>query len=410
MAESAEQQNAAPGPLLGLRVIERATGVSVPYCGKLLADLGAEVIKIEQPGTGDPARRVGPFYHDQPGPDSSLLFNYLNTNKLGVTLDVATQLGAELLGRLLQDADVLLFGGELREMEAQGLGYARLRERYPRLVGVYVTPFGLTGPYRDRWGGELVSAHMSALGYLTPGDKDLPQDMPPLKPGGRQALFVAGQTAATATLHGLFAREAAGQGQCVDVSELEPLTSFQFMNMARWVYAGDPGARSNREFGRMLKCKDGAFAMLVGQDHMWAALVDMLGHPDWADNPDYQTRAGRSLRQQETWRHIEEWAAGYTKEEIYRMGQARRIPVFPENTIAEAVDSAQVRSRGFLQEIPLACGGAAPGPSAPYQFAETPWSIRRPAPRLGQHNQEVFCGRLGLPQAELAAAFEAGVV
>lgn len=108
--------------------------------------------------------------------------------------------------------------------------------------------------------------------------------------------------------------------------------------------------------------------------------------------------------------HVEEWAADHPKEEIYRMAQARRVPLFPEQSIAEAVESAQIQSRGFLKDLPIGSGGIAQGPSAPYQFLGMPWGIRYPSPRLGQHNREILCGQLGVTQSEMAAAYEAGVI
>ena len=396
------------GPLDGLKVVERAEGVSGPYCGKLLADLGAEVVKIEAPGTGDRARRMAPFFHDAPGPDSGLLFNILNTNKLGVSLDLTTSLGKELVSRLLGDADVFLFGGEAREIEAQGIQYETLSRAKPRLIGVYITPFGLAGPKRDWRGSELVSFQGSGLGFATPGEKDLPKHLPPLKAGGHQALMTAGLTAAAATMHAIFALEAVGTGQRVDVSEVEPLASFQFMELARWTYAGDPGQRGVRDFGQRIRCKDGEFNIMFMQDHMWKAWVDLMGNPGWACRTEFETQAGRTEYQRDITTGIETWAAARTKEEIYRLGQSRRVPVFPLNSVADAVESAQVQSRSFLRELPLACGGTVVGPTAPYRFSRTPWTIRRAAPRLGEHNRDIFCGRLGLPLDVLVAAYAAG--
>lgn len=405
-----EGESRQPGPLDGLTVVERAEGVSGPYCGKLLADLGAEVVKIEPPGRGDRARRMAPFAHDAPGPDSGLLFNVLNTNKLGVTLDLTTPLGGELLSRLLETADVFVFGGEASEIDAHGVRYETLARIAPRLVGVYVTPFGLSGPKRDWRGSELVAFHGSGLGFATPGEKDLPKHLPPLKAGGHQASMTAGVTAAAATMHALFARETTGAGQQVDVSEIEPLASFQFMELARWTYAGDPGKRGVRDFGQRIKCKDGEFNVMFMQDHMWTAWVDVMGNPEWAQRPEFATNAGRTEHQREIATGIETWAAAYTKEEIYRLGQGRRVPLFPLNSVADAVESAQVRSRGFLREVPLACGVTALAPTAPFRFSRTPWALRRPAPRLGEHNRTIFCDRLGVPPERLVAAYAAGHV
>jgi CoA:oxalate CoA-transferase len=403
-----ETRTSEAGPLDGLTVVERADGVAGPYCGKLLADLGAEVVKIEAPGTGDRTRRTPPFFHDEPSPDSSLLFNFLNTNKLGVSLDLTVPLGRQLLARLLRTADVLLAGGEVREIERQGLEYEALKAAQPRLVGVYITPFGLSGPKRNWRGSELVSFHASGLGFGTPGEKDLPKHLPPLKAGGHQASMTAGLTAAAAAMHAVFAVEAMGAGQQVDVSEVEPLASFQFMELARWTYASEPGARGVRDFGQRIRCKDGEFNIMFMQDHMWKAWRDVMRDPEWARRPEFATHVGRTEHQREISAGIEAWAANHTKEDIYRRGQARRVPVFPLNSVAEAVESAQVQSRDFLRDIPLACGATVRAPSAAYRLSRTPWRIRRAAPRLGEHNRAIFCERLGLPPDMLVGAYAAG--
>jgi CoA:oxalate CoA-transferase len=246
------------------------------------------------------------------------------------------------------------------------------------------------------------------LGFATPGEKDIPKHLPPLKAGGHQALMTAGLTAAAAAMHAIFAREATGTGQRVDVSEVEPLASFQFMELARWTYAGDPGKRGVRDFGQRIRCKDGEFNIMFMQDHMWRAWVDAMGNPDWACRAAFDTQAGRTENQREIAAGMGAWAAERTKEEIYRLGQSRRVPVFPLNSVADAVDSAQVQSRRFLQALPLACGATAMGPTAPYRFSQTPWTVRRAAPHLGEHNRLIFCERLGLSPDVLVAACVAG--
>jgi crotonobetainyl-CoA:carnitine CoA-transferase CaiB-like acyl-CoA transferase len=399
------------GALDGLRVVEVAEGVSGPYCGKLLADLGAEVIKVERPRTGDPCRYQPPFYHDEPGPDNGLLFSFLNTSKLGVTLEVASALGRELLAKLVADADVLLVSGSPAEVEARGLGCETWMVGHPRLVNAYLTPFGLSGPYRDRVGGELVAFQMAGLGYMTPRDR-FGSGRRPLKAAGNQALMAAGLTAAVAVMHALFAREASGQGQLVDVSEVEPMASFQFLNLARWWYAGDSGERGYGEGSRRIWCADGpvSFLLFTGQDQQWHAFRDLLGNPDWFEEERYRPPLSSVRPDDPLWAHVNEWAGHRSKETVYREAQARRVPLFPENTIAEAVESEQVRSRGFIQDMPLAGGGSAGAPGAPYQMSKTPAGARGPAPELGRDNQAIFCGRLGLTPEELAHAYAAAII
>ena len=399
------------GALEGLRVVEVAEGIAGPYAGKLLADLGAEVITVARPRTGDPCRLRPPFYHDEVSPDSGLLFNSLNTSKLGVTLDVAGQEGRALLLRLLGGADILLVSGSPTEIEERGLAYERMREVATDLVCAYVTPFGLEGPYRERKAGELVAFQMSGLGFPTPRDRLSAPGRRPLKAGGNQALMASGLTAAVAVMHALFAREATGRGQLVDVSEVEPLSSFQFLNLARWWYAGDAGERGYGEGSRRIFCADGAvsFLLFTGQQQQWQAFRELIGDPEWFDER-YRPPISRVPEDDPLWAHLHEWGGNYTKEQIYREGQGRRVPVFPENTVAEAIESDQVKARGFVREIELANGARAGAPSAPYQMSETPAGPRGPVPSLGRDNDQVYRGRLGLSEEELLHARQTGVV
>jgi crotonobetainyl-CoA:carnitine CoA-transferase CaiB-like acyl-CoA transferase len=401
-----------PGALDGLKVIELAEGITGPYCGKLVADLGAEVVKVERAGRGDPSRRIAPFYHDEPSLDSGLLFNFLNANKVGLSFDTDGSAGRKVLHGLLDDADVLLVSGRPSEIEARDLHYGVVSEKHPKLICTYVTPFGLDGARRDWKAGELVAFEMSGLGPVTPGERRGRPDLPPVKAAGSQALMAAGMTAAVATMHALFSREVSGQGQMVDVSETQPLASHQFMNVARWLYHGDPGRQGYSEGSGRIWCKDGAVFMLLftGQEQQWKAFLELMGNPEWSKAPQFQTRAAAmSGHAAEFWAHVHEWAGQFTKEELYRNAQKLRVPLFPENSIAEAVESDQVRSRGFIQEIPLANGAIARGPIAPYAFSETPARIRRPAPTLGRDNHDVLCEHLGLSEAELANLCGAGV-
>jgi crotonobetainyl-CoA:carnitine CoA-transferase CaiB-like acyl-CoA transferase len=401
-----------PRALEGLKVLEVADGIAGPYCGKLLADLGAEVIKVERPREGDPLRYRAPFYHDEPSPDGGLLFNFLNTSKLGVTLGVAMPAGLGLLQRLAQDADVLLVGGQPAEIEAGGLGFEAWQARQPRLVCTYVTPFGMTGPYRDRKGGELVAFHMSGLGLATPRDRLSVEGRRPLKGAEHQALMVAGLNAAAATMHGLFARDASGRGQMVDVSELEPLASYQFLQIARWTYAGDDGDRGYGEGSRGFFASDGGIAMLLftGQMQQWEAFKELMGNPEWLSEGGYKPPISRIPEDDPFWSRLNHWSTQFTKEQLYRKAQGLRVPLFPENTVPEAVESEQVRSRDFVQAVPLANGASTGAPVAPYQMYGTPARPSGPPPSLGRDNRLVFCERLGLSEEELVNAYAAGVI
>jgi len=401
------------GALYGLKVVEIAEGISAPYAGKLLADMGAEVVKIERPRVGDALRYHGPFYRDEPGPDNGLVFNFVNTSKLGVTLDIDTPRGRELLDLLLSDADVLLIGGVGAEIELRGLGYETFAATHPELVCTYVTPFGLEGPHRDWHGSELVAFHMSAMGIGTPRHRFGDRLERPLKFGGSWAMMIAGLCAAVGTMHALFARESSGAGQRIDVSEVEPMASFQFLNMARWAYMGDDGGRGFGEGARRFWTSNGAatFMLFTGQPQQLEAFKELLGHPEWLNAPEFQPLPdGRVPTTDEFMARVNEWGGDHLKEDVYRRAQALRVPLFPENTVAEAVESDQIKARGFMSDLPLANGATVSAPTASYAFSGTPARFYRSAPTLGRDNTAVFRGRLGLSDEELRHGYEAGLL
>ncbi len=397
----------AEGVLSGIRVLEYADFVSGPYTGKHLAELGAEVVKVEPPTFGDSARRKGPFAHDDPAPDNSLLFNYLNMNKLGVTLDLECATGREWFLRLLENADVFLYGGTAEQMDRLRLSYREVCLTNPRLIGVYVTPFGLSGPYRDFQGGELITAHLAGLASATSAAVNDP-DRPPLKPGGRQALMIAGLYGAMATLHALFAREA--NGQEVDVSELEAMTSFQAEGIARQAFLRESVPRGEAQGSPLYPAQDGTVAINPSQDHMWRAMVGVMGNPDWAERPEFSSRAGRTANRKELADLVSAWTAQFPKETLYQNLQGARVPAFPTNTVADVLQSDHMRERRFFEEVPLPSGEKALAPGRRYRMPKGMPVEQRAAPRLGEHTEQVLMERLGLAREDLVTAFELGVI
>ena len=399
----------ADSVLSGIRVLEYADFVSGPYVGKHLAELGAEVIKVEPPGFGDSARRKGPFAHDDPAPDNSLLFNYLNVNKLGVTLDLGCATGREWFLRLLDNADVFLYGGTAEQMDRLRLSYREVCVANPRLIGVYLTPFGLSGPYRDFQGGDLITAHLSGLASATSAAVNDP-DRPPLKPGGRQALMIAGLHGAMATLHALFAREATGFGQEVDVSELEAMTSFQNGAVVRQAFLRESAPRGEAGASPLYPARDGTVAINPMQDYMWRAMVGVMGNPDWADRPEFSTRAARTANRKELSELLSGWTIQFPKETLYQNLQGARVPAFPTNTVADVLQSEHMRARRFFEEVPLPSGEKGLAPGRRYRLPKGMPVEQRAAPRLGEHTEQVLIERLGLAREDLVTAFELGVI
>ncbi len=402
------------GALSDLRVVELGHSVSAPYCAKLLADLGAEVIKVEEVGVGDVARRRGPFPNDEPHPERSGLFLYLNTNKLGVTLDVRTSTGRRIFQQLVKEADTLVEDNPPSMMKELGLDYESLRQANPRLVMTSITSFGQTGPYRDYKATDLISFHMGGLAYATPGIVSNPDDEPPLRGGGQLADFLSGLTGAVATLCAVFDRMATGLGQQVDISKHEAIAAFMRSSVAAYAYENripDRLASPQRPGGFGLqRCKDGYVTLATGEDHHWRALVQLMGNPKWAEDERFKDRASRTQNAQALLPLIEEWTKQHTKDEIISPSQAKGVPSFPINTIADAVNSPQLTARRFFVDIDHPKAGRARYPGPPHEFSSIRWGIERPAPLLGQHNEEIYCGLLGYTKQELVKLAETGVI
>jgi crotonobetainyl-CoA:carnitine CoA-transferase CaiB-like acyl-CoA transferase len=403
------------GPLSDLKVVELGSLVSAPYCAKLLADLGADVVKVEPPGHGDAARRRGPFPEDRPHPERSGLFLYLNTNKRGITVDLATATGRAIVDGLARWADVLVENlGPIRAA-ALDLGVARLHAANPRLILTSISPFGQTGPRHADRGSDLVSFHASGYAAILGGPVADVNAEPPLKAAERQADFVVAINAALATLAATFARDRANQGQRVDVSAQEAMLHFAFPEIARASFEGKSTGRrlaDNPSTGvvAVLPASDGYVAISPREEHLWARWLEVMGNPSWAGDERFKDRAARI----EHWDQLEpllaEWTRQRPKDEIFRAAQAARVPAFPVSTMANVFASKQLASRGFFQEIDHPAAGRFRYPAAPYHFSRVGWQLRRPAPLLGEHNEEVLGGILGYRRADLVRLRQAGVI
>ena len=406
----------ANGALSGLKIVELGDFIAAPFCTKLMADMGAEVIKIEPPGSGDSARRYGPFPNDDPHPERSLLFAYLNTSKLGVTLDVRKPLGKKLLRELLKDADVLVEANPPKVMADLGLDYDSIKDVNAELIVTSITSFGQSGPYRDYKATDLVSFQIGGIGYPTPGDVENPDTSPPMKAPGHQADIMAGVTGSSATMTALFAREFDGEGQHVDVSEQEVLLRASGNAVVSHMHRGETPSRI-AGIGRPiasrkpLETKDGYFTAQFFMDHFWDALKNVLGHPEWMEQEIFAERMMRMDNLDVIQLMVEEWSRDYTREEVYHILQEENhIPCLPINTMADLFTHPHYLERGTFvdMEHPEIGRFKSPGPS--YRFSATPWNASQPAPFLGQHNAEVFCERLGYSKEDLTRMRQIGAI
>jgi crotonobetainyl-CoA:carnitine CoA-transferase CaiB-like acyl-CoA transferase len=406
------------GALSGLKVVELSERVAGPFCTKVMADLGAEVIKIEKPEVGDVARRRGPFLKDEPHPDRSALFLYLNTNKQGVTLDVSKPEGVSLFRDLLKDVDILVETQLPGFLEGLGVGYDSLHAQYPRLIVTSLTPFGQTGPYKHYKAYNLNCFHTGVVGYETPFNYVTdPENQPPLKAGGEQADFLAGWTAATATMCAVFHRELTGAGQHVDISEVEAVAHMVRPNLALYSHEPPDGPNRRRFLQRtkwglayVFPCRDGYVALLALTDQHWESLKELMGRPEWADSELFATLLGRFQTIDALEVGVAAWISEQTRNELARRGQELHIPVFPVRNMQEVVDSAQYRERKFFVSVDHPATGPLTYPGAPFKFSATPWRVRSPAPRLGEHNVKVYREQLGISAESLEQLQQAGVI
>jgi crotonobetainyl-CoA:carnitine CoA-transferase CaiB-like acyl-CoA transferase len=401
--------------LSDLRVIDLSQGVAGPCCTKLLADYGAEVIKVEPPG-GDVTRRLGPFPGDLPHQEKSGLFLHLNTNKKSVTLDVATTSGVVILKKLLAQADVLVESYPPGCTEEWGIAYEQLREDFPQLVYASITPFGQTGPYRDYRANSLVAIAMSSIMYNT-GEPD----REPLVTGTEPADYFAGFQAFVGILAALAYRERDGTGQHVDVSLVESMAAAEEYNAAMYAYSGAIRRRlySRHVFGYpmdILPSQDGYVVVIPGAQGFPRPLMEqgvspmslLLEDLDLDQTPLFQTMQERYVR----WRELDElllpWLTTHPSRQIVETAQELRMPFALVPTVADLLEDAHLEERGFFKEIDHPEAGKLRHPGALFRMSETPCSTG-PAPTLGQDNEAVL-GEAGYDLQDLGILRDRGVI
>ncbi|HEX3962951.1 MAG TPA: CoA transferase [Trebonia sp.] len=400
------------GPLSHLKVVEAAGLVSGPYCGKLLADFGADVIKVEPPGSGDAARRRGPFVDDRENPEASGLFLYLNSNKRGVTLNLRSAAGQDIFRDLIANADVLIEDWSPQEAARLGLDYDSLHALNPRLVVTSITPFGQTGPWSDYHAHYLNTFHASGQGYLLPMNSPGLQH-PPVRGAGYLGEYDAAVSAATATLAAVFWRDRGGSGQHIDVSKQHAIMHLEKSQLRRYVDDGEAPDRTG--MGRLLETlvrgKDGQYVLIILSSQLqWNGLFEAMGRPQWAASPPFDTQAGRSEHYPELRQRLQDWADRHTSEEMFHRIQDCRSASAPVYDAGHFVDSPQADFRNYLVPFDHPVAGILRYPGRPWQFSNVDWQGTQPAPLLGQHNEEIFGKQLGQSPSELQRLTTAGVI
>ncbi len=377
-----------PLPLEGLRVLEIGTFVSAPYCGKLFAGYGAEVIKVEPPG-GDISRAHGPFKDGVPNRETSALFLYLNTGKKSVELDIGSPEGREAFLRLVETADVLIENYRPADMRALGLTYETLSALNPRLVMISVTTFGQDGPYAGFESNNLVAFAMGGQMFITGT-----QDGGPLKNGGYQADYQGGLNAFSAGMLAVTAAERDGLGQHVDVSIQQCMAPLLEATIPYYTYLGRwAGLRRGNHMASFIgiyPCADGHLGIHI-MPRNWKPFTDVIGRPDMFDDPRFVTQALRAQHNDDLMAEFYAWAAGESKHDSYRRAGAGRAPIAFVHTMDDLLTSPHLAERGFIQRIDHPVAGEAAYPGPPWWIGPDAWRHER-APLLGEHNAEILAG------------------
>jgi len=375
-----------PQPLEGLRVLEIGTFVSAPYCGKLFAGYGAEVIKIEPPA-GDISRAHGPFKDGVPNPETSALFLYLNTGKKSVVLEIGSPAGREQLLELVETADVVIENCRPADLRALGLSWDVLSAVNRRLVMISVTTFGQDGPYADYESNNLVAFAMGGQMFITGT-----QEGGPLKNGGYQADYQGGLNAFSAGMLAVLAAERDGIGQHVDVSIQQCMAPIleagipYYTYMGRW--AGLRRGNHMASFIGIYPCADGHLGIHI-MPRNWKPFTDAIGRADLFDDPRFATQAVRAQHNDELMAEFYAWAATEEKKDIYRRAGAGRAPIAYVHTMEDLLSSPQLEARGFIQRIDHPVAGTASYPGPPWWIGPAGWSQDR-APLLGEHTEQVL--------------------
>jgi crotonobetainyl-CoA:carnitine CoA-transferase CaiB-like acyl-CoA transferase len=393
-------------PLEGLRVIDLTRILAGPYCTQALADAGADVVKIEEPGKGDDTRGWGPPFVQ----GESVYFLSVNRGKRGITLDLKHPRGRDILWRLLETADVLIENFRPGTLDRLGFSYDEVHRRHPRVVYASVSGYGPDGPWGGRPGYDAVVQGEGGLMSMTGAP-----DGPPFRVGASIADVTAGMTAFQGILLALLRRARTGEGGRVDVSLLESLLSVFAYHTSNYLLTGAvPGRLGNRHPNlapyETFEAADGPVILGVGSEGLWREFCRSLGEPELADDSRFRTNALRVSNYDALRAHLAPRLAARKVAEWLSTWEEAGIPCGRVRTVAEALDNPQVVARGLLIEADHPIIGKGRYVGSPIHLDGATRSSRRPPPGLGQHTDEVLMERLGMALTEVTALRAAGVV
>ena len=389
----------AGGALDGVRVLDLSHGIAGPFAARLLGDFGADVIKIEKPGTGDFARFLAPLKSDAPAPEQSLLFQYLNWNKRSVALDLRTPEARPTLKKLVEASDIVIESFRPGTLNGWGLGVDRMLEWNPRVVFTSVTNFGQTGPYANYRASDLVLQAMSGIMQISGR-----VDREPLKHGLAQSYYCAGLNAAYASLVAYTAAAVDGFGEHVDLSIHECLASELVLNQSYYAFLGAVQGRravvQDPFAGEPIPARKGFLAVQTGGGAPFEGYADLFEREEFRD-PKFASAPQREQRVPEVRALLEECLADKDAKDLFLKGAQRRLLVGVVQGAEDLLECEHLRARDFFIDLEHPATGSFRFPGELVKLSATPMSVRRRSPLLDEHRFEVLVDELGLTLAEV---------
>ena len=394
------------GALEGIKVLDLSGDIAGSFCARLLADYGAEVLKLEPPA-GCALRRLGPFFHEEPHREKSLFFLVMNLNKKGATLNLEHPAGRRIFEDLASRVDVVVESFRPGYLASLGLDYPRLAEINPGLVMTSITPFGQEGPYSGFKGEEIVNYAMGMIMSISGL-----QDREPLKHGGFQAQYEGGLNGAAATSMAVFMKENTGLGQHVDVSVTECVASSMMATQTTYPFMGGTQARrraTGGQFTHPMACADGWIIVQPGGGASWEDIAGFFEAPEMLE-PRFAEPAQRSLNGEDLDRIVLEAIKDRGKWELFPKAAEARMLFGLVQTPGELAHCPQLESRDFYREIDHPVMGRLRVPAALFNFSLTPYRLQMASPTLGQHNREIYCDGLGYSREEIDCLQQLNVI
>ncbi|MCY1526950.1 Acetyl-CoA:oxalate CoA-transferase [compost metagenome] len=405
------------GALSHIRVLDLSRVLAGPWSGQILADLGAEVIKVERPGSGDDTRAWGPpFLKGSDGRDTSEAAYFLsaNRNKQSVTVDFTRPEGQKLVRELAAKSDILIENFKVGGLAAYGLDYESLKAINPRLIYCSITGFGQFGPYAKRAGYDFMIQGLGGLMSIT-GRSDQEEGAGPVKVGVALTDILTGLYSSVAMLAALASREISGKGQHIDMALLDVQVACLANQAMNYLTTGNPPRRLGNAHPNIVPYQDfptadGDFILTVGNDSQFRKFCEVAGHREWADDPRFSTNKARVAHRAELIPMIRQVTVFKTTAEWVSALEAVGVPCGPINDLAAVFADPQVQARGLRVELEHPLAGVVPQVASPLRLSETPVEYRMPPPLLGEHTQEVLQRVLGLAAEQVEALRKADVI